>query len=88
MSGRVNCRSVNASLDTGCEANLSSEVYVEERGLKITPLPIGNREITFTNGRKGYTPGQVEVYWSFADSANVSIKVKCYILPGCIHSII
>ena len=88
VSGTVNSRPVKASLDTGCEANLMSEEYAEERGLTITPLPAGNQEVKFTNGRRGSTLGQVVVWWSFADSPILSRKVKCYVLPKCIHPII
>lgn len=86
VSGTVDRRSVNASLDTGCEANLMSEDYAHEHKLK--PEPVGNQEVRFANGRKRSTLGQVEVSWSFADSPDLSVKVKCYVLPGCIHSII
>lgn len=88
VSGTINGQSMGASLDTGCEANLMSANYAEERGLKLRSLPGGNQEIKFTNGRKGSTLGQVEVDWSFGDDSPDVVKLKCYVLPKCIHSVI
>lgn len=89
VSGIVNGQSMIATLDTGCEAHLMSADYAKERGLKPIPLPGGNPEIKYANGRKGSTLGQVEVDWSFDDdSLDVVVKIKCYVLPVCIHSVI
>lgn len=89
MSGIVNGQSVDVSLDTGCEANLMSAGYAKERGLNPIPLPGGNQEIKYANGRTGSTLGRVEVDWSFDDDPpGVAVKVWCYVLPVCVHSII
>lgn len=89
MSGAINGQSIYASLDTGCEANLMSADYAKERGLEPKPLPGGNLEIKFANGRKGSTLGQVEVDWSFDDdSSDAVIKTKFYVLPVCTHYVI
>lgn len=89
VSGTINGQRMNASLDTGCEANLMSIDYARQRGLNPKPLPNGNQEIMFTNGRKGPTLGQVEVDWIFDDdSSNVVVKIKCHVLPRCRHSVI
>lgn len=89
VSGIINGQSIGVSLDTGCEANLMSDEYAKQRGLTPIPLPGGNQEIEFINGRKGSTRGQVEIDWSFDDdSPDVVVKIKCYVLPVCIHSVI
>lgn len=89
MSGTINGHAMDVSLDTGCEANLMSADYSEKRGLKPVSLPGGNPEIQFTNGRKGSTLGQVEIDWRFHDDPpDVVVKIKCYVLPRCIHSVI
>ena len=86
--GKVNGEDMTASLDTGCEANLMSEDCASSLDLKPTLLPTEKRIVTFANGRTGSTLGLVEVYWSFADTPNIQTKVKCYVLPKCIHSVI
>ena len=87
VSGAINNQSMIASLDTGCETNLISADYANERGLNPIILPGGNREIEFANGRKGSTLGQVEVDWRFDDDP-VVVKIRCYVLDGCIHPVI
>lgn len=87
VSGAINNQSMIASLDTGCEANLISADYAKERGLTPMVLPGGNREIEFANGRKRSTLGQVEVDWRFDDDP-VVVKIRCYVLDGCIHPVI
>ena len=86
--GKVNGEGMTASLDTGCEANLMSEDCARMLDLEPTLLPTDKQVVTFANGRTGSILGLVEVHWSFADAPDVSTKVKCYVLPKCIHSII
>ena len=86
--GKVNGNDMTASLDTGCEANLMSEDCARTLDLKPTLLPTDKQIVTFANGRKGSILGLVEVHWSFADTPDIQTKVKCYVLPKCIHSII
>ena len=86
--GKVNGEDMTASLDTGCEANLMSHDCVTQLGLTPTSLPTSKQIVTFANGRTRTTLGLVEVYWSFADTPDITTKVKCYVLPKCIHSII
>ena len=86
--GKVNGEDMTASLDTGCEANLMSEDCARALDLKPTLLPTEKQMVTFANGRTGSTLGLVEVQWSFADTLDIQTKVKCYVLPKCIHSII
>lgn len=86
--GKVNGEHTTASLDTGCEANLMSQDCARSLDLQPTLLPTEKRVVTFANGRTGSTLGLVEVQWSFADTPDIQTKVKCYVLPKCIHSII
>ncbi|KAL8790050.1 MAG: hypothetical protein Q9195_006552 [Heterodermia aff. obscurata] len=86
--GKVNGERMTASLDTGCEANLMSQDCARTLDLEPTLLPTEKRVVTFANGRTGTTLGWVEVQWSFADTPDIQTKVKCYVLPKCIHSII
>ena len=86
--GKVNGTDMIASLDTGCEANLMSEACAQDLRLTPTSLPTNKQIITFANGRRGSTLGLVEVDWAFADTPDTITKVKCYVLPKCIHSII
>lgn len=89
VSGTINGQSMNATLDTGCEANLMSAEYAKERGLIPILLPGGNQEINFTNGRKASTLGLVEVDWTFDDDpSDVVVKIRCYVLRTCKHSAI
>ncbi|KAG7009928.1 hypothetical protein G7Y79_00001g002000 [Physcia stellaris] len=86
--GKVNGEDTTASLDTGCEANLMSYDCVTQLGLTPISLPTSKQIVTFANGRTRTTLGFVEVDWSFADTPDITTKVKCYVLPKCIHSII
>ena len=88
VCGAINGQCVTASLDTGCQANLMSEQCANDLGLEIKPLPGGCQDLTYTNGRKGSTCGHVEADWSFDDSPHTMVKIVCYVLPKCIHSII
>lgn len=88
LSGTINGQNIDASLDTGCEVNLMSAEYVKGLGFDPMSLPGGKQKIKFTNGRKGSTLGQVEVNWSFNDDSPDVVKIKCYVLPRCIHSVI
>lgn len=86
--GKVNGEHMTASLDTGCEANLMSADCARILDLRPTLLPTDKQIVTFANGRTGSILGLVEVHWSFADTPDIQTKVKCYVLPKCIHSII
>ena len=88
VSGTVNGQIVKASLDTGCSANLISICLVHHLGLNIIPLPMNNQKVKFANGRRGSTCGEVEVEWRFDDDPEKSIRIKCFVLPHCIHPII
>ncbi|KAL6715893.1 hypothetical protein ACLMJK_006854 [Lecanora helva] len=88
ISELLNGQQVLASLDTGCEANLMSAEQAKSLDLNIVPLSTGNNEVKFANGRRRTTMGQVEVEWSFDDDPTVASKIKCYVLPTCIHPII
>ena len=89
VNGRVNgFEGCYASLDTGCEANLMSEECAHWLGLEVHELPDGHRTVRFADGRRVSLRGQVTIRWSFADDADQTIELTCYILEKCIHPII
>ena len=84
------CGRINgiASLDTGSQTNLMSAECAEYFGLDICPLPIGQEQLNFANGRRAPTLGQVNVKWSFRDTPIEEVNVTFYVLPTCIYPVI
>lgn len=65
-----------------------SAEFAASRGFDITPFPTDDQQVEFADGRKGSTDGLVDVNWSFSDTPEQITRVKCYVLPTCIHPII
>ena len=86
--GSINGMEIFASLDTGSQANLISADCAEDLGLDIRPLPTGQEQIKFANGRRVSLLGQVDVKWSFCDTPTEDVNVTLYVLRKCIHPVI
>ena len=86
--GSINGMEVFASLDTGSQANLISVNCAEDLGLEIRPLPTGQEQLKFANGRQVPLLGQVDVQWSFCDTPTEDVNVTLYVLRNCIHPVI
>ncbi len=88
ICGSINGKEIFASLDTGSQANLISAEYAEILGLQIYPLPTGQEQLKFANGRRASMLGQVDVKWSFCDTPTEEVNVTLYVLRTCIHPVI
>ena len=86
--GSINGMEIFASLDTGSQANLISADCAENLGLNICPLPTGQEQLKFANGRRVSLLGQVDVKWSFCDTPTEEVNVTLYVLRKCIHPVI
>ena len=88
ICGSINGKETLASLDTGSQANLMSAQHAENLGLEICPLPTGQEQLKFANGRRASMLGLVNVKWSFHDTPTEEINVTFYVLRTCIHPVI
>ena len=86
--GSINGTEIFASLDTGSQANLISAECAENLGLDIRPLPTGQEQLKFANGRRVSLLGQVDIKWSFCDTPTEDVNVTLYVLRKCIHPVI
>ena len=86
--GSINGMEISASLDTGSQANLISAECAENLGLDIRPLPTGQEQLKFANGRRVSLLGQVDIKWSFCDTPTEDVNVTLYVLRKCIHPVI
>ena len=65
-----------------------SAEYAENLELEIYPLPTGQEQLKFANGRRASMLGQVNVKWSFCDTPTEEVNVTLYVLRTCIHPVI
>ena len=86
--GSINDTDAVASLDTGCEANLMSIDYAQSLRITVMPLPTSEQHVKYADGRRDNILGQVEVDWSFSDTADKAVKVIFYVLRTCIHPVV
>lgn len=86
--GHINGKEIFASLDTGSQANLISADCAEDLGLAIRPLPTGQEQLKFANGRRVPLLGQVDIQWSFYDTPTEDVNVTLYVLRNCIYPVI
>ena len=86
--GSINGTEIFASLDTGSQANLISANCAENLELDIRPLPTGQEQLKFANGRRVSLLGQVHVEWSFCDTPTENINVTLCVLRNCIYPVI
>lgn len=88
VRGTINGKPAESSLDTGCQANLMSLDYANRLDLSLLTTSVGSQLVKFADGRKRPTLGQVEIDWSFADTPEKVVAVRCHVLPTCIHPVI
>ena len=85
VQGEVNGHKVDALPDSGAE-----KCYIKgdlARSLGLTPEAGSACEILLPSKEKIYSPGSVDVEWTFSGESKV-YSLKCFVLPICQHALI